>query len=150
MNYRTTESTKTGRGHQGRHGPGYRSTALSVELSSPQGLEESFIQFKCTRYSCDNFTLIHERMCSVSILFQNHPQRYTWTETFHDNLTLPKSIEKCWLERDLNDNLIQQRTGISKVRVQIPLESTFFAWLRRCQISAESFRSCISLNMILK
>ena len=39
------------------------------------------------------------------ILFQNHPQRYTWKETFHDNLTLPKSVEKCWLERDLNSHL---------------------------------------------
>ena len=35
-----------------------------------------FIQLKCTRYSRDNWTFIHERMCSVSILFQNHPQRY--------------------------------------------------------------------------
>ena len=64
---------------------GYRSAALPVELSSPQGLEASFIQFKCTRYSRDNLTLIHERMCSVSILFQNHPQRYTWTEIFYDS-----------------------------------------------------------------
>ena len=29
---------------------GYRSAALPVELSSPQGLEASFIKFKCTRY----------------------------------------------------------------------------------------------------
>ena len=36
---------------------GYRSAALPVELSSPQGLEASFIQFKCTRYSHDNLTL---------------------------------------------------------------------------------------------
>ena len=33
-----------------------------------------FIQLKCTRYSRDDLTLIHERMCSVSILFQNHPK----------------------------------------------------------------------------
>ena len=26
--------------------------------------------------------------------FVNYPQRYTRTETFHDNLTLPKSTEK--------------------------------------------------------
>ena len=39
------------------------------------------------------------------IIFQNHPQRYTWSETFHDNLTLPKSTEKCRLERDLNSHL---------------------------------------------
>ena len=35
----------------------YRSAALPVELSSPQGLEASFIQFKCTKYSRDNLTL---------------------------------------------------------------------------------------------
>ena len=45
---------------------GYRSAALPVELSSPQGLEASFIQFQCTRYSSDNWTLIHERMCNVA------------------------------------------------------------------------------------
>ena len=27
---------------------------------------------------------IHERMCSVSILFQNHPQRFTWTDIHRD------------------------------------------------------------------
>ena len=37
------------------------------ESSSSQGLEACFIQFKCTRNSRDNWTLIHERMCSVSI-----------------------------------------------------------------------------------
>ena len=36
-----------------------------------------FIQLKRKRYSPDNLTLIHERMCSFSFLFQNHPQRYT-------------------------------------------------------------------------
>ena len=36
---------------------GHRSAALPVELSSPQGLEASFIQFNCTGYSCDNLTL---------------------------------------------------------------------------------------------
>ena len=58
---------------------GYQSATLPVELWSPQGLEASFIQFKCTRYSRDNLTLIHERMCRVSILFHNHPQRFSWT-----------------------------------------------------------------------
>ena len=29
----------------------------------------------------------------IVVRFQN-PQRYTWTESFHDNLTLPKSIVK--------------------------------------------------------
>ena len=37
----------------------------------------------------------HPLMLMVSELFQNHPQRSTRTETFHDNLTLPKSTEKC-------------------------------------------------------
>ena len=36
---------------------GYRSAALPVELSSPQGLGASFIQFKCTRYSGNNLTV---------------------------------------------------------------------------------------------
>ena len=72
---------------------GYRFAYLPVELSSPRGLEASFIQFKCTRYSRDNLTLIHEWMCSVSMLFQNHPRRYTRTDTFHDNLTLCQSCQ---------------------------------------------------------
>ena len=29
----------------------------------------------------------------------------SWRKTFHDNLTLQKSIEKCWLERDLNSHI---------------------------------------------
>ena len=78
---------------------------IPVRRSSTQGLEANFIQFKCTRHSRDNLTLIHERMCSVAIVFQNHPQRYTWTETFHDNLTLPKSTENCWLERHWNSHI---------------------------------------------
>ena len=35
------------------------------------------------------------------------------------------------------DSIAQQvelRTGIPKVRIQIPLKSTFFSWLRQCQI----------------
>ena len=36
-----------------------------------------FIQIKCTRYSRDNLTLIHERMCSISILFQHMYIMYT-------------------------------------------------------------------------
>ena len=58
---------------------GYQPAALPVELASPQGSEASFffsIQLKRTRYFCDNLTLIHERKCSVSILFQNHLRRY--------------------------------------------------------------------------
>ena len=35
------------------------------------------------------------------VVFQNHPQRYTWRKAFHGNLTLPKSTEKCWFEWDL-------------------------------------------------
>ena len=45
---------------------------------------------------------------------------------------------------------VERRTGISKVRVQIPPESTFFCWLRQCQIIMKKFCSCISLWMILK
>ena len=45
---------------------GYRSAALLVELSSPQGSEMSFIQLKGTKYSHKNLTLIHERMDSIA------------------------------------------------------------------------------------
>ena len=79
---------------------------------------------------------------------------------FHGNLTLPKSTGKCWVERGLNSHLrdtgpplyllnyrvhrdwiqqVERRTGIPKVRVQIPLESTFFSWLWQCQIIMKIF-----------
>ena len=54
---------------------GFRSAALPIELFSPRGLVVTFYRFKCAKYFRDNLTLIHERMYSVSILFQNHPQR---------------------------------------------------------------------------
>ena len=60
-----------------------RSACLSYRVH--RDWKRVFIQLKCTRYSCDNLTLIHERMFSVSILFQNHLQRYTWTEFFNYN-----------------------------------------------------------------
>ena len=44
---------------------GYRSAAIFVELSSAQGLESRFIKLKYTRYSRDNFLLIHKRMCRI-------------------------------------------------------------------------------------
>ena len=54
----------------------HRFAVLLVELSSPQGLEASFIiQLNCTRYSFHNLTLIHERMCSLSILFSETGRR---------------------------------------------------------------------------
>ena len=34
-----------------------------------------------------NLMLVHQRICSASILLQNHPQRYLQTEIFHDNLS---------------------------------------------------------------
>ena len=34
---------------------------------------------------------------------------------------------------------VERRIGIPKVRVQIPLESTFFSWLRQCQIIMKKF-----------
>ena len=70
-----------------------------------------FIQFKCTRYSRDNLTLIHERMCSVVFFF-----------------TISESSS------EIHMNRLSRWTGIPKVRFQIPLESTFFSWLRQCQI----------------
>ena len=99
------------------------------------------------------------------MLRDTHEQKY-----FHKNLTLPKSTEKCWLERHLNSHLrdtgpplymlsyrvhrdwrrvfIQIKrtrysrdnlTLIHERRVQIPLESTFFSWLRQCQIIMKIF-----------
>ena len=56
---------------------GYRSAALPVELSSPQGLEVSFHPTLVHEIFSRQLNAIHERMYSVSILFQNHPQRYT-------------------------------------------------------------------------
>ena len=40
-----------------------------------------------------------------SALHKNHGLSQLWTEIFHDNLTLPKSTEKCWLEWDFNSHL---------------------------------------------
>ena len=101
-------------------------------------------------------------------MFQFHFRiilRDTWTGYFHDNLTLPKLTEKSWLERDnvarisrvlkLDKNSlpipvdsraqqVEWRTGIPKMRVQIPLVSTFFNWLRQYQIIMKNFCSCIS------
>ena len=57
---------------------GFRSAALPIELFSPTGIGGEFylyLQGTCTKYFRDNLTLIHERMYSVSILYQNHPQR---------------------------------------------------------------------------
>ena len=51
---------------------------------------------------------------------------------------------------DLIAQQMERRTSIPKVRVQIPLESTFFSWLWQCQIIMKNFCSCISLRMILK
>ena len=90
----------------------YRSAALPVELSSPQGLETSFTQLRRTRYSHDNLTLIHERMCSVSIYFRIIVKD-TWAEVFHNNLTLPKSSEKCWLERDSSQHFLVDFGSVS-------------------------------------
>ena len=49
-----------------------------------------FIQFKCTRYSRDNLMLNHERMCSVSILFQRISREYlvhlNWIKTHLQSL----------------------------------------------------------------
>ena len=138
-------------------GSPWTSTLLATLLSSTS-YRMIFIKlelwFKCTRYSRDNLTLIHEQMCSISILFQNNPERYTWKEIFHDNLSLPKSTEICWLERDLN--LHFRDTGpplyllshrVPKVRVQIPLDSTFFSWLRQCPIIMKNFCSFLIFQL---
>ena len=50
-----------------------------------------------------------------------------WTEIFHDNLTQPRSTEKCWFERDLNLHL---RDSIAQHVERRPVS-------RRCK-----FKSC--------
>ena len=63
--------------------PVRRSTCWAIE---PTGIGGEFIiQLKCTRYSRNNLTLIHERMCSVSILFQNYPQLTSGVSDYHEN-----------------------------------------------------------------
>ena len=74
-----------------------RDTCLPLCLLSYRVRMDSrrvFIQLKSARYSRDNLTLIYERISCVSILFKNHLQRYTSTDIFHDNLTLPKWTDK--------------------------------------------------------
>ena len=102
------------------------------------------IHFKCTRYSRDNLTLIHEKMCSVSILFQNHAQRYTWTETsmiiWHCRSQL-KSVDS---------------GGIWSRTFGIPVRHSTCWAIESTGIGGEfyptkvHFCSCISLRMILK
>ena len=55
-------------------------------LSPSPSIELEDRSSTCTRYSCDYLMLVRERMCSVLIPFQNHPQRHTWTEIFRDNI----------------------------------------------------------------
>ena len=43
--------------------------------------------------------------------------RDKWTEVLHNNLTKPKSTEKCWLEWDLNSHL--RDTGPPRVFTQL-------------------------------
>ena len=71
----------------------------------------TIIQFKRTRYSQDDFLTLSLR--SVSILFQNHPQRITSAEKLLTNLIA---------------QLVERWTALcfQLVRVQIPLESTVF------------------------
>ena len=47
--------------------------------------------------------------CDDSIILKILAEFCAWTEISHDNLTLTRSTEKCWLERDLNSHL--QDTG---------------------------------------
>ena len=51
---------------------GFRSAALPI---SPTGIGGEFYLLKYMKHLRDNLTLIHERMYSLSILYQNHPQR---------------------------------------------------------------------------
>ena len=39
-----------------------------------------------------------------SLVIKIHVSSVVWTGNFHDNQTLPKSPEKCWLEWDLNSH----------------------------------------------
>ena len=54
---------------------GFRSAALPIALFSPTGIGGEFYLLKHVKHFRDNLTLIHERMYSVSILYQNHPHR---------------------------------------------------------------------------
>ena len=49
---------------------------------SQLGLVASLIQFKCTKYFFDDLTRLSFRTPSVSILFQNHPQRYEKLDSY--------------------------------------------------------------------
>ena len=111
---------------------GYQSTALLAELSSPQRLDVRFIQFKCTRYSRDNLTLIHERMCSVSILFQTHPQIHKW-----------KFFMIIWSCRSQLKNV--DLSGIWTPTFGIPVRpSTCWVHFGSVILSWKNFFSCIS------
>ena len=77
---------------------GYRSVALPVDLSSPQGSKASFIQFKCTRYSRDNLKLIHERICSVSIPFQIILKSFCSCISVRMILNLTSKAEDFWMQ----------------------------------------------------
>ena len=63
--------------------------------------------------------------------------------------SISESFSKIYVNRkSFHDNLI---TGIPKVRVQIPLESTILSWLRQCKIIMKRFCFfCTSLRMIPK
>ena len=76
---------------------GYRSSALPVELSSPQGLEASFIQFKCTRYSRDNLTL--SMKMDVQCLNSNSESSSGYYETITLQLTYTAEVNCKMLTR---------------------------------------------------
>ena len=107
---------------------GYRSAALLLELSSPQGLEASFIQLKRTRYSRHILWWISVKLSCEYLV------HFSWIKLASNPCRLDSS----------GGGAADRRTGIPKVRIQIPLESIFFSWLRQCQIIMNIFCSCFS------
>ena len=60
--------------------------------------------------------------------FLNHPQRYTWTEVFHYNLTLPRSTEKMYTRAGFQLAPSGYRSGALIVELLSPqaLEVSFY------------------------
>ena len=84
----------------------HRSVALPVELSCHWERCAHLIQFKCTRYSRDDFTL-SVTIYNVSILFQNHPHR-NMKRKFHDFRIALSRREKVYVVKK-SENIYNKR-----------------------------------------
>ena len=61
----------------------YRSATLPVALSSPQALEANFIQFKCTRYCCDNLRCDFKSRSNQHLSVNFCSVRLSWKVSVH-------------------------------------------------------------------